>query len=60
MAQELAPCEPLIAIGRTNSKMQLKSAINAKPAIAAKRWNRAQNDFVGLPAPGLVPAETLC
>jgi len=43
------PYEALLEIGppKFNSrKATLKRAIDARPAIAAKRWNRAQNDFV--------------
>lgn len=43
------PYEALLEIGppKFNSrKATLKRAIDARPAIAAKRWSRAQNDFV--------------
>jgi hypothetical protein len=43
------PYEALLAIGppKFNSrKSSLKRAVDARPAISAKRWSRAQNDFV--------------
>jgi hypothetical protein len=44
-----SPFESLIAIGppKFNSrKTTLKRAIDARPGIAAKRWSRAQSDFI--------------
>jgi hypothetical protein len=43
------PYEMLLAIGPPkfdSRKVTLKKAIDARPVIAAKRWSRAQNDFV--------------
>ena len=43
------PYENLIAIGApeyNSRKSTLKRAIDARPAIAAKHWSRAKNDFV--------------
>ena len=47
--QSAKPYESLVAIGAPKwdqRKRTLKAAIDARPEIAARRWNRATGDFI--------------